>query len=225
MSGFGQAATGLISADIGASGAKDASRAQVEESQLGLSQLRDIYNNNKGKFDPYIDTGNQAETELQRGMGPNGYLGRRFTLADFNKDPAYQFDVQQGLLAINNSNSVRGGALSGGTLKALSNYAQQQASNEFGNARDYFVRNQNQNFGQLSSLAGQGLNATQAQANLGERFGEAQMGQLNDIGTAKASGILGAAQAWQTGINQFGQGISSSMSGGGITSLGSALGS
>lgn len=132
-------------------------------------------------------------------------------MADFNKDPAYQFDVQQGLQAISNSNSVRGGALSGGTMKAMSNYGTQQASNEFGNAASRFTQNQNQNFSQLATLAGQGVQAGQDTAMLGQNYSNANTALRTNIGNAQAGGILGQA----AGQNQVNSGAA-----GAVTSLG-----
>lgn len=48
-------------------------------------------------------------------------------------DPAYQFDVQQGLNALQHSAAAKGGLLSGNTLRAISDYGQGQASNEYQN--------------------------------------------------------------------------------------------
>jgi hypothetical protein len=187
FSGVGQMFQGLNSAQ----GAQDAAGAQMDWGQRAMDQAKGIYETNNVKYNPYTQTGSQAETQLQEGMGQNGSLGRKFTMADFQQDPAYKFNVQQGLQAINNSNSVRGGALSGGTQKALTNYAMQQASNEYGNAANRFTQNQNQNFGQLSALAGQGLNAVNAQTNLGSVYSNQMMGQYNNLGNAQAGGILG----------------------------------
>jgi hypothetical protein len=202
---------------IMAAGAGNAAKEQEYQGLLGLQTANNIYDRNEAKLQPYEQTGNQAETELQRGMGPQGSLGRQFTMADFVKDPAYQFDLKQGLEAINNSNSVRGGALSGGTLKALSNYGQQQASNEFGNARDYFMRNQNQNFSQLSGLAGQGLNATNIDVGLGQHLSDSTLDERNSIGNAKAAGVIGRAK----GEAQAAQGMWSSIGSLGTMAMGS----
>lgn len=187
FTGVGNMFQGLNSAQ----GAQDASGAQMGWGQRGMDIASSIYQNNQAKFNPYEQTGNQANAQLQQGMGQQGSLGRQFTMADFNKDPAYQFNVQQGLQAINNSNSVRGGALSGGTQKALQNYGMQQASNEYGNAQNRFVQNQNQNFNQLSGMANMGLSATNQQASLGQMYGNSMMGQYNNMGNAQAGGILG----------------------------------
>ena len=203
MSGFAGGMANYFEGQNNAEAAGQASRAQMNWGGNALSQANNIYQTNVAGFKPYEQTGDQAEQQLQAGMGQNGSLGRSFTMADFNQDPAYKFDVQQGLQAINNSNSVRGGALSGGTMKALSNYGQQQASNEFGAAANRFTQNQNQNFGQLSSLAGQGLNATQGQATLGQNFSNANTAQMNNMGNAQAGGILGQAAGQNQSIGGF----------------------
>lgn len=187
FTGVGNMFQGLNSAQ----GAQDAADAQMWWGQQGLQRAGETYQANQAKFNEYRDTGSQANTQLQQGMGQQGALGRQFTMADFNADPGYRFSQQQGLAAIANSNSVRGGALSGGTLKALSNYGQQTASQEYGNAEARFRQNQMQNYGQLSGLANMGLSATNAQAGLGQNWSAMQMGQLNNLGNAQAGGILG----------------------------------
>ena len=111
------------------------------------------------------------------------------------------------MAAIANSNSVRGGALSGGALKAASNYGQQQASNEYQNAYSRFTQNQNQNFNQLSSMAGQGLQGSQALGQLGAQQANLQSNIWGNIGTAQAAGTLGAAQARENGTTQAFQGL------------------
>jgi len=212
FTGVGNMFQGLNSAQ----GAQDAANAQMQWGQNGQAIATGIYENNQRKYDPYRNTGEQANTMLQQGMGQQGSLGRQFTMADFNKDPAYQWNVQQGLAAINNSNSVRGGALSGGTQKALANYSMQQASNEYGNAQQRFVQNQNQNYQQLSGLAGMGLNATNAQTNLGQMYSNALVGQFNNLGNAQAGGILGKV----AGQNQAIGGVASA-AGSGASMMGS----
>ena len=208
MSGFGQMIGGMANSWIGSNAADNAASAQMNAGGIGLEQGQKIYDTNSANYQPYIKGGQQAEGQLQSLAGPTGSLGRQFTQADFQKDPAYNFDVQQGQQGIVNG-AVQGGALSGGTLKALTGYGQQMASNEYQSAYNRFVANQNQNFGQLSSMAGQGLNATQGLGQLGNAWGNAQMQQQNTLGNAQAAGIIGAANAQEGGITNLTQGASS----------------
>jgi hypothetical protein len=54
-------------------------------------------------------------------LAPGGEFNRNFTLADFQKDPGYQFRMDQGQQALERSAAAGGGLLSGGTGKACSN--------------------------------------------------------------------------------------------------------
>ena len=210
--GLGKVAQGMN--DEAAQG--DAGRSAMGWETQGLNGAREIYDQSKGGFKEYQDTGNQAEDLLQKGMGQTGSLGRAFTMADFNEDPGYKFDTSQALQAIGNSNSVRGGALSGGTLKALTNYSTQQASNEFGAAAGRFKANQDQNFGQLSSLAGQGLHATDSVASLGTSYSHLMNDQYNGLGKTQAGMILGQAAGRDEAIGGMAGAMGSAMTSGGI---------
>jgi len=55
------------------------------------------------------------------------------TVEDMKADPGYQFRFQQGQEAVENSAAARGSLLGGNTLRALNEYGQGFASNEFGN--------------------------------------------------------------------------------------------
>jgi len=211
MSGFASGIANMENGEINSEAAVNAAGAQVGQGTAAMNTANQVYGQSSGNFQPAIQVGRSADQQLGQDAGPNGSLGRQFTMADFNKDPAYQFDVQQGLQAISNSNSVRGGALSGGTMKAMSNYGTQQASNEFGNAASRFTQNQNQNFSQLATLAGQGVQAGQDTAMLGQNYSNANTALRTNIGNAQAGGILGQA----AGQNQVNSGAA-----GAVTSLG-----
>lgn len=55
------------------------------------------------------------------------------TIEDMKADPGYQFRFQQGQEAVENSAAAKGSLLGGNTLRALNEYGQGFASNEFGN--------------------------------------------------------------------------------------------
>ena len=63
---------------------------------------------------------------------PNAFVAP--TAADMMaNDPGYQARLQTGEQAVQGSAAAKGSVLSGGTLKALNDYSQQFASNEYGN--------------------------------------------------------------------------------------------
>ncbi|HEV2275649.1 MAG TPA: hypothetical protein VGR96_15865 [Acidobacteriaceae bacterium] len=82
-------------------------------------------------------------------------------------DPGYQFRLQQGQEALQAAAAANGGALSGNTLEALTNYNQGFASNEFQNAYNRALQGYLTNMGQQQNLASLGLGATQYAGNTG----------------------------------------------------------
>lgn len=218
------AITGMMQGANSANAASEAGNTQLSREMQGLGIMQGVYDKNSANYNPYIQGGQQALSQLQAGVAPGGALSRDFTQADFYKQPGYQFDVNQGMQAISNANSVRGGALSGGTQKSMVNFGEQQASNAYQGALQNFQQNQSRNYQMLSGLAGQGLQATQGLGSLGNAYGQAAMGQYNNMGTTQASAILGRAQ----GENQALGAVGSSMGGsnnGGMGMLGSIFGS
>lgn len=86
-------------------------------------------------------------------------------------DPAYQFQLGQGLQGVQRSAAARGTLLTGGTIKALDQYGQGLASTyndkyynrdlgEYNIAKQNFYDNQDRPFNKLSSLAALGKPAT-----------------------------------------------------------------
>ena len=123
-------------------------------------------------------------------------------------DPGYQFRLDQGNKAIDASSAaLRGPGLSGATLKELTRYGSDYASNEFGNI-----------YSRASNLSGQGLGAATGQANFTQaganNVGEATMtgaARAGEFGTqaanAHAAGTVASGNAIGGAINNIGQQI------------------
>lgn len=97
----------------------------------------------------------------------NQYLPLPTGLTEAN-DPGYQARLKLGADAIQNSAAAKGTLLSGKTLADLNDYAQTQASNEYGNAFERARETQGDVFGRNFSLAGLGL---QGATNLSSAYG------------------------------------------------------
>lgn len=160
---------------------------------------------------PFLQTGQMALSDLasQTGIGPKGQfnvnapLVKPFTLADFQQSPAYQFNLQQGLQAINNAAAARGNFYAPQTLQDVGRFSQGLASNEYWNAYNQFNQQQGNVFNRLSNIAGSGQNAA---ANLGgfALGAGGQMGQnITSAGAAQAAGTVGAANAISGGIGDI----------------------
>lgn len=134
-----------------------------------------------------------------------GSLMRNFGLSDFQKDPGYEFRLQEGMNGINNSAAAHGGLLSGATLKALDQYNQNFASNEFQNAYNRFNTNKLNQFNMLSGVAGTGQVANSLLAQAGQNMANNVSENIMGAGNARASAYQGQARAWNnalgTGVN------------------------
>lgn len=100
-------------------------------------------------------------------------------------DPGYQFQLGEGLKALQRSAAARGTLLTGGTLKGLNQYAQDYANTAYQNAF-------NRNLG----VAQLGLGAAGSLGNLGAAYGRSAAGLYGDLGNAGAAGTIGQANQW-----------------------------
>lgn len=134
---------------------------------------------------------------------PNfGSLLRDFSMADFEKDPGYDFRMAEGMKGITNSAAARGALLSGAALKAAGRYNQDFASSEFGNAYNRFNNNKTNQFNRLASLAGVGQQAATQIGNQGIATGQSMAQNQIGAGNARASGYIGQSNALAGGLSQ-----------------------
>lgn len=207
------------------SAAKKGSKAQINSTnQANAAQLtaqRESQDFQQKQADqarsdrePWRVAGGNALTELVQRTGPNGDLMRDFGASDFQKDPGYEFRMAEGMKGMTNSAAARGNLLSGAALKAASQYNQNFASNEYGNAFNRFKGNQEGRYNKLANLAGvgqiqanqNGSNAMQMGQNVGAGMvntGQQIGNNLIGAGNARASGYLAQGNALTSGVNQM----------------------
>jgi hypothetical protein len=186
-----------------------------------------------------------AEVQKSGAVRPGEFsenLWRDFTVADLKDDPGYRFLLEKGLISeggwqtdpgylfrlgegqkvLENSAAARGGLLSGQTGKALQQYGQNFASNEFGNIYDRYrglidagyarhvgdftarVGEREAKFGKLTGQSGQGL---QTLGQLAQLAFQGQ--QANNQGTANAVNAAGNYNVM--GANAMASGLSSAL--------------
>ena len=143
--------------------------------------------------------------------GDFGSLDRNFTLADFNKDPGYDFRQQEGQRGVESSAAARGGILSGGALKAIARYNSNFASGEYGAAYNRFNNDQTTRFNRLSALAGTGQTATDQGIAAGNQLTSNLQTGVNNItnnignaANARASGYVNTGNAITGAAGQVG---------------------
>lgn len=84
-----------------------------------------------------FDFGQARAGSVGRIQGPKEFSYGDFVAPDaetFKQDPGYAFRLKEGQRALENSAAARGTLLTGATAKALANYGQEAASQEYGNA-------------------------------------------------------------------------------------------
>lgn len=123
---------------------------------------------------------------------PDAATAQHNAFMNFQTDPGYQFALDQGSQALQRSAAARGILNSGATAKALTDYGQGMAAQQYGN---YFNR--------LQSLAGIGQSATNATGQFGASAASGQGNALMAAGGARASAYGGVAQSGNQGIQNY----------------------
>lgn len=193
----------------------EASGQYVKALQQAQQSLQGSEDRGLQNFQPYLSTGSTAAKSLGSLLGTPGqglltpWTGKFTapTAAQAEATPGYQFQLQQGENAMQNSAAAGGGLLSGRTLASLNNYAQGTASenyqNVFNNALtqyqsgyNTFLNNQNNTYSRLMGASGQGLQAAGGAGSLISGIGGDIASLYGAQGAARAGGTLGQANAY-----------------------------
>lgn len=175
-----------------AKAAKSAANQQYQASQDANKIQKDMYDQTRKDLSPYAQAGGTALSQLMGGMGSNGQFMQEYSGQDIYDDPSYQFRLQQGQDSIQSGAAAQGGLLSGATQKALLNYGQDAASQEFGNAYNRFNADQTNQYNRLSNLVGLGQNAAAQQGNAGMQTAQAVANNTMAGANAQAAGTIAA---------------------------------
>jgi len=190
------AGAGIYGASKQASAAKDAANASKKATDASLTLQRDIYNQNRADQEPWRLAGAGA---LNRLADPN---------ASFQPSADYQFRLGEGLKGVTQNRAVNGLLQSGSALRGLNDYAQNTASNEFGNW-----------WNRQAGLAGVGQAANNANAQSGANYANnsqnALMSNAQQQGQSSYYGANAAAQGVGSVAGALGWGIQNYPWGGG----------
>lgn len=175
--------------------AKKGAKAQSKAANKATQVEWDMYQQSRTDQMPWLDQGKTSLAQLAGLMDPGKQLARNFSTADFRADPGYQFRLREGMRGVENSAAARGGLLSGNTLKALANYNQQAASNEYMNSYNRFNNDNTTLFNRLAALANTGQTTANSLSTLGSNTAQNVGQNLMTAGQARASGYAGQANA------------------------------
>lgn len=168
----------------------------------GMSQQQ--FAATSANLQPYVNQGVHALGQMGTQFGtPTSPGNKPFSLADFQQSPAYQFNLEQGMNAINKGAAARGNLYAPQTLQDLGKYAQGTASNEYQNAFSNYNTNQNNLFSRLQTLSGQGANAASGLGGFGAQTAGQVGANMIGAGNAQAAGIVGGTNAISGGVGDY----------------------
>ena len=184
----------LIAAAVGAVGAiggavisshaaNNATNAAANAAAANNALSSQEFNTIKGDVQPYIDRGNTAADALQGFLGLGGDPAK--TQAAFNNylnSTGYQFDLNQGLQAAEQSKAAQGLYNSGATLKALNAFGTGEAQ-RYGDAYA----------GRLAGVSDQGQQAIRDLSGAGNANVTNQSNNNNSAATAAGNASLANA--------------------------------
>lgn len=130
----------------------------------------------KPLYQPYIDNGTNALSQYADINGLNGADAASTAMGKFTASPGYQYQVDQGLRAIDHGAAARGSLNSGATLKAEETLGSNLANQDFGK---YLER--------LNGLATVGMNGVNGYTNVVAGQGNQQQSSLMSQGGALSS--------------------------------------
>lgn len=150
--------------------------AQTNATNAANATALSIFNQQRADNEPF----RQAGIKALGGLEENKFMD------NFQQDPGFQFRLAEGNKAINAAAAARGLGTSGATLKALTRFGQDFASNEYNNIY-------NRQFNRLSALAGLGSSANQAGMNAAGNYGNTVSNNFMGLGNATAAAEIAEA--------------------------------
>ena len=206
----GSVAGGIMSSNASKKSAKVQAQSAQQANQLTQAQ----YDQTRKDLMPYNQAGVNSMAALQNGLtgSPKKTVGgiggqdlmRSFGMKDFNADPGYQFRKQEGMDGLQSQAAASGGLLSGATLKALTQYNGNIASQEYGNAYNRFSTDQGNQFSRLYNLANMGQNSAAQTGNAGAMAAQQMGNNMMQGANSQAAGIIGSNNAYANMIGQIG---------------------
>jgi hypothetical protein len=193
---------------LSSNAAKKAAKQQRKAARAAQQVQTTQHDASTAALDPYRTFGAQSMNALSAGIGDgqNGFLTKQFTGDNLASDPGYQFRLQQGTQTTQAGAAARGGVLSGAAQKALAQYGQGFASNEFGAAYSRDAADKTRNYNMLSNGVNTGLNATNTQVGANTDYGNQVGNLITGAGNAQAAGTVASSNALMGGLNAIGNG-------------------
>jgi hypothetical protein len=200
-----------LTSGIGALSSSNAANTQAGAATNATNAQLGMFGTVMGNLQPYIGAGASALGTLESGLntsptgGPGGTAGflKPFTSADLNTNlaPNYNFQLGQGLGAINNEAAATG--MSGNAITGAESFAQNYAGSAYQQAFQNYQTTQGNIYSRLGNLAQLGQASSTGTASGAPLFASGISNTLQGVGAANAAGQVGVANAITGGIGNL----------------------
>lgn len=184
--------------------ADKATAAGKEATDKNIAESQRQYDTNRADLAPWRAAGEEALTKLKAGIADGSFDPAKF---DYTKDPGYEFRMAEGTKAVERSAAARGNLFSGATGKALTQYGQDFASNEYDRAYARAADSKRTNYNVLAGVAGVGQQAV----NSGISSGNVNTGNIiaanNNGANAAMTGAYRSGDAWSNAFSGVGKSL------------------
>lgn len=191
----------ILGGVMSSQGAQGAAQTQANAANQATQAELQMYNQNVQRLAPWTGAGSSALGTLQ-GLMPS--LTTPFSAAQYQQSPGYQWQLGQGINAIQNSAAASGGVNSGNTLKALMGYGQGLANQDYQQALQNYQNWQGQVYNMYSGISNTGANAAGQMAGIGSQVGQNIGNNITGAGNALAAGQVGSSNAIGNSLSSLG---------------------
>jgi hypothetical protein len=202
-------------AAISSKASKKAAATQERASEKATASAKETLDKQIALQEPFRQAGITAQDQIMQYLGIGGdknapgygSLGKSFDELyggdKFQQDPGAQFRQAESLKALERSAAARGNLLSGATMKGITRFSQDLASQEYQNAFNRYQIERNAKLNPLQSLMGSGQSATNVMTGSTGQFGQNEQANIYNAGQARASGYIGSANALNNALGQI----------------------
>jgi hypothetical protein len=200
----------------GASGAaRDAASTANAAAERDLALRTRMYEEDVARQEPFREVGVRALPELE---AASRYTP--FGMNQFNADPGYAFRLSEGQKQLDRQAAMRGGQISGSSLKAAARFGQEMGSQEYTNAFNRYQTERSARLNPLQSLTGFGQTATNQLGAAGREYGSSAGSIMSGQGINSANALLAGQQARSSSYGQLGSALGKYLGGGGTFGMG-----
>jgi hypothetical protein len=185
------------SAAIGAYSANRAAGAQKDAAEAGAAAQERMFNKQVALQEPFRKVGVNALPELVQAAK---YKPFNYNL--YQDDPGVGFRIKTGIDAADRTAAARGGLLGGNQFRGAVQYGQELGSQEYNNAFNRYLTEDNLKYNRLASLTGMGQTASNQMSTDAGTYGNNVAQNAATMGNIRASSYANTANAVSGGIGQ-----------------------